>query len=566
VSRGPSGAIEAPVTSEAGEVSDHRLVAAVRQGDDRAFEALYQRYHRRINAYVLGMVKDHGRAEDVTQEVFVSALRRMRATERPIAFKPWIYEIAKNGCIDAFRRSRRAEEVSYDADEALAPADRSRLVGSGPSPDAAVATKQDLADLCGAFGGLSESHHQILVLRELEGLSYEAIGERMGMTRPAVESTLFRARRRLTEEYDELASGARCIRVQGIIAAATSGALGARDSKRLSAHLAHCQSCRREALAAGLDRGLLVRRPLGARVAGRVAAFLPFPAFGSLRIRLRRGAGDVPPPGSGAGMRVAAQFPVFSDHLSSGWGKAATGAVLLIAGLGAGAGARHEFAGGPAGHAAAGRSRGAAAVTPGHPAAATRPAAVPAVSTAAGSTPPAVHDRASAGGSSAPAARLRAKRGSGSGAGSGSGSGAAGGGSSGGSAAGSGASAPDAGGSAAGDTVASAGKTAKSKLPKLGLPVTTSDPVKQVGGAVGETGDAVQGTVQQAAGATQGAVEQAAGAIDGLAGGGPAGQAVQGVTGAVTTTTAGATQAVTDTTGAATTALKDLTGGLLGSG
>jgi DNA-directed RNA polymerase specialized sigma24 family protein len=67
---------------------DTELVAAVRRGDDRAFEVLYQRYHARIAAYVRGMVKDHARAEDVTQEVFFAALRRMRDTERPIAFKP----------------------------------------------------------------------------------------------------------------------------------------------------------------------------------------------------------------------------------------------------------------------------------------------------------------------------------------------------------------------------------------------------------------------------------------------------------------------------------------------
>jgi RNA polymerase sigma factor (sigma-70 family) len=179
--------------------SDQRLVAAVRQGDDRAFELLYHRYQRRIHAYVFGMVKDHGRAEDVTQEIFVSALRRMRETEQPLAFKPWLYQIARNGCIDAFRRSKRAEELSYDADGGLSPADHSKLVGTGPTPDAAVASKQQLENLCGAFGGLSETHHEILVLRELEGLSYAEIGRRMGMTRPAVESTLFRARRRLGE-------------------------------------------------------------------------------------------------------------------------------------------------------------------------------------------------------------------------------------------------------------------------------------------------------------------------------------------------------------------------------
>src|SRR3954463_4632990 len=203
-----------------GTVSDHKLVARVRRGDDRAFEVLYERYHRRIHGYVFGMVKDHQRAEDVTQEVFVSALRRMRATERPIAFKPWVYEIAKNACIDQFRRSKRAEEVSYNAEDGLAPGDYGRLVSNEPVPDAALAAKQQLDHLCGAFGGLSDAHHEILVLRELEGLSYREIGDRMGLSRPGVESTLFRARKRLTEEYDELVSGQRCARIQTIIVAA----------------------------------------------------------------------------------------------------------------------------------------------------------------------------------------------------------------------------------------------------------------------------------------------------------------------------------------------------------
>ena len=294
--RGTSGAEPAPTWDAGGPAdSDQRLVAAVRRGDDRAFELLYQRYQRRIHAYVFGMVKDHGRAEDVTQEVFVSALRRMRETEQPLAFKPWLYQIAKNSCIDAFRRSKRAEEVSYDADDALAPGDHSKLIGSGPSPDAAVAAKQDLDNLCGAFGGLSETHHEILVLRELEGLSYQQIGQRMGMSRPAVESTLFRARRRLTEEYDDIVSGARCLRIQDIIVTAAQSRLGTRDTRRLARHLSHCQGCRREALAAGLDRELLTRPSVRERLASRVAGLLPFPAF----VKFRRGAADaasLPPP------------------------------------------------------------------------------------------------------------------------------------------------------------------------------------------------------------------------------------------------------------------------------
>src|SRR3954466_5868416 len=226
--------------AESESISDHSLVAKLRRGDDRAFETLYERYHRRIHAYVLGMVKDHQRAEDVTQEVFVSSLRRMRATERPIALKPGIYEIAKNACIDQFRRSRRAEEVSYDAEEGLAPGDYGRLVSREPVPDAALAAKQQLDHLCGAFGGLSDAHHEILVLRELEGLSYREIGERMGMSRPAVESTLFRARRRLSEEYDQLASGERCRRVQAIMASGDGGQLAPREWRRMARHFVHC--------------------------------------------------------------------------------------------------------------------------------------------------------------------------------------------------------------------------------------------------------------------------------------------------------------------------------------
>jgi RNA polymerase sigma factor (sigma-70 family) len=311
----------------AGERTDHELVSAVRRGDDRAFEELYTRYQRRIAAFVYAKVKDHGRAEDITQEVFVSALRRMRATERPIAFKPWIYEIAKNACIDAYRRGRRAEEVSYDADDWLTPADHVRLVATGPEPDAAVDTKHELDNLCGAFGGLSETHHEILVLRELEGLSYKDIGERMGMSRPAVESTLFRARKRLGEEYDELASGARCLHIQAIIA--DGGRVGRRNERKLARHLSHCQPCRRLAAQAGLDVPVPVRR----RIAEKLAGLLPLPAF----LRFRRGGDEAASSAVGGGGGWVAHAPAFADAMSSGWSKGAAAlAALLIAGAGVG--------------------------------------------------------------------------------------------------------------------------------------------------------------------------------------------------------------------------------------
>jgi hypothetical protein len=167
------------------------------------------------------------------------------------------------------------------------------------------------------------------VLRELEGLSYREIGERMGMSRPAVESTLFRARRRLSEEYDELASGQRCIRIQSIIAnVGRSGRLGARDTRKLARHVAHCQPCRRAALAAGVDSALVARRPLRERVAEKVAALFPFP----LLLRGRRDGGG----GSGDGWM--SQLPVMSDHAATGGAKLAAVAAIVVAGLGAGVG------------------------------------------------------------------------------------------------------------------------------------------------------------------------------------------------------------------------------------
>jgi len=318
------------------DTDDLDLVAAVRAGDERAFELLYLRYQSQIGSYVRGMVRDHGRAEDITQEVFFSALRRIRDTEREIVFKPWVYEIAKNACIDAFRRSRHTNEVSFDADDALGAGDHDRLAGMGATPDAAIDTKVALENLRGAFGGLSAAHHQILVMRELEGLSYRDIGERLGMSRPAVESTLFRARRRLGEEYDELVSGKRCLRVRAIVDRVGRSA-GVRDQRRMDRHISHCQPCRRYALAAGVD---LEARPALRPAAARIAALLPLPAI------LRR-RGDVDAAGQLLGSQSRqATITQWSANVVAGvdpgtvvgWSKAVvTAAMVAVAGVGAGA-------------------------------------------------------------------------------------------------------------------------------------------------------------------------------------------------------------------------------------
>lgn len=250
--------------------TDHELVGAVRRGEEIAFEELYVRYRGRIRAYVSGILADCDQAEDVAQEVFISALRRLRDTERPIAFKPWVYQIAKNACIDELRRARRSLEVPLEHDNGRLD-EAVELFCADPGPEFAVESKQRLDDLRGAFRGVSTLHHRILVLRELEGLSYSEIGARLGMSRPMVESTLFRARRRLAEEYEELISGRRCERTRALIDAARGRPLrrlGIRERRRLMHHLSHCQPCRRHAQ---LARTSELERPSTA-AAGSLAA------------------------------------------------------------------------------------------------------------------------------------------------------------------------------------------------------------------------------------------------------------------------------------------------------
>jgi RNA polymerase sigma factor (sigma-70 family) len=254
------------------EAADAELVAAVRAGDDSAFEELYRRYQPRIARFVCGMLHDAARCEDVAQEAFLSALRRMRATDAEINFKPWIYQIARNAAIDSYRRNSHAVEVSMDADDGLRASDRHRLVGLDGSPDAALVTKERLDHLQGAFDELSDIHTRVLVMRELEGMSYREIGQKLDLTRPAVESALFRARRRLESEYSELSEGRRCEAMADTIARIARGVQRGTEEQRLARHARRCHSCRRRARELGIE-------PLSALGALRqkAAALLPLP-------------------------------------------------------------------------------------------------------------------------------------------------------------------------------------------------------------------------------------------------------------------------------------------------
>jgi RNA polymerase sigma factor (sigma-70 family) len=189
-------------------LEDRQLVAAVRDGDERGFECLFARYRAPINAYVATMVKDRGHSEDLTQEIFISALRSMRSAEQPVVFKPWLYRIARNACIDSHRRSGRGgAEIPAAGAERRLESDPPRLVAAAPRPQDVVAARERFDGLYRALAQLPRVDRSLIVLREFEGRSYREIVERSGLTAPAVESALFRARRRLRECYEQMLDG-----------------------------------------------------------------------------------------------------------------------------------------------------------------------------------------------------------------------------------------------------------------------------------------------------------------------------------------------------------------------
>ena len=288
------------------QASDARLTIAVSGGDDEAFAVLYARYAPRISTYLSRLLDDEHLAQDLTHEVFVSALRRLRNDRPPIAFGPWLYRIARNASIDVHRRAQIVRQVPLDQDgeEPVGVAAREN------GPEAAAEVRQWLEQLRDVLGGLSETHRSVLVLRELEGLSNSEIGRRLGVSRPAVEGLLFRARAKMRREYDDLASGRRCETVQASLDRAGDGhRLGARELGVAARHVRACAQCRRHAWEIGVTELLAERQGATPR---RVVVPVPL-VLAALIERLyarlhalARGLADPPAALATAGGRAAA--------------------------------------------------------------------------------------------------------------------------------------------------------------------------------------------------------------------------------------------------------------------
>ncbi len=217
--------------------SDEQLLALFRSGREDAFRALHDRYHDRLLAYVRHMLRGNSEAEDIVQDVFLRAYGALRTGEREITVRPWLYRVAHNRCIDYVRR---APATPLQPDE---------LLPGGIDPVAAAEQREDLRRLVADLHALPDAQRSALIIRELEGLSYDDLATTLGVTVPAVKSLLVRARSGLAEAAEARDTDCATIREQLALAVDRPG----RPPRMLRDHLRGCSGCRahRQALRHG---------------------------------------------------------------------------------------------------------------------------------------------------------------------------------------------------------------------------------------------------------------------------------------------------------------------------
>jgi RNA polymerase sigma factor (sigma-70 family) len=268
---------------------------------------LYRQYVGDVYRYTYAVLGNHADAEDVTQTTFVNALRALERGEEPRNPSNWLVVIAHNVVRQRWRQAAaRPSEVELVHD----------------LPDASAGDDTELDGLVRALQRIPPAQREALVMRELEGRSYREISELLGLSTSALETLLFRARRSLAEELENLVT---CQSAELAMSRRLDDRLSRKERRRLEAHLAECAECAR-----------LAETHRRQRKAFKVLALLPVPAG----LALFKGA-----PGAAA----AATLPTIGAGVGVG-----------TAGLGAGTSAGVGAAAGVAG--AGGAAVGGAAV------------------------------------------------------------------------------------------------------------------------------------------------------------------------------------------------------------
>jgi RNA polymerase sigma factor (sigma-70 family) len=209
-------------------LSDERLTRRAVGGDERAFAAIFRRYHQDLYRFCLAIVGNPHDAQEALQNTMAKVLRALPGEEREIDLKPWLYRIAHNESIDLLRRRRETHELDV---EQVAP-------GYGLAED--VVTRERLRQLLDDVGELPERQREVLVMRELSGLDFEEIGGALGTSGAVARQTLYEARQSLRQ----MGEGREMVCSE--VAKALSDGDGRVTRRRdVRAHLRSCHSCRR---------------------------------------------------------------------------------------------------------------------------------------------------------------------------------------------------------------------------------------------------------------------------------------------------------------------------------
>ena len=262
----PMGA-DIPASQAAAAPGDDELLAAARQGDTAALETLLVRYQPHLYRFGLRMCGNVEDAGDVTQESLVSMARSVRGFRGDASISSWLYTIARRFCIKKRRRSKFAPTREESLDAPATDVAR-QLADPGPNPEQTAANRELATVLMHAIDALEPSQREVLVLRDVEGLSAPEVATILDMSVQAVKSRLHRARVAVREELAPAlgrpgiapAPGPLCPDVLTLFSQHLEGEINASVCATMEAHLAQCHHCR--AACESLKRTLAVCRQL----------------------------------------------------------------------------------------------------------------------------------------------------------------------------------------------------------------------------------------------------------------------------------------------------------------
>lgn len=175
-------------------IEDYDVIQEVLQGNPNAYAVLVRKYEERVRRYCFMTLGNASYADDAAQEVFVKAYQSLAKFRGDASFSTWVYRIAVNHCTDMQRKAARQRTQSWDELLEKEGEKMEELFSASPQ----TKTKIEHADLLAQLlSHLDEKSREVLILREMNGMSYDEIAETLGISLDAVKSRLKRTRQEL---------------------------------------------------------------------------------------------------------------------------------------------------------------------------------------------------------------------------------------------------------------------------------------------------------------------------------------------------------------------------------